>query len=77
MAIRITRVYTRRGDHGETDLVGGKRVRKDSLRIDAYGTVDELNALLGVIRAVNAAESRRIAAITPAGIPMQIWIMRA
>jgi cob(I)alamin adenosyltransferase len=62
MAIRITRVYTRRGDHGETDLVGGKRVPKDDPRIDAYGTVDELNAILGVVRAVNAAESRRIAA---------------
>ena len=62
MAIRITRVYTRRGDHGDTDLVGGKRVRKDDPRIDAYGTVDELNAILGVVRAVNAAESRRVAA---------------
>ena len=48
MAIRITRVYTRRGDRGETDLVGGARVAKDSPRIDAYGTVDELNAALGV-----------------------------
>jgi cob(I)alamin adenosyltransferase len=54
MAIRITRVYTRRGDHGETDLVGGKRVTKDSPRIEAYGTVDELNAAVGVVRAVNA-----------------------
>ena len=62
MAIRITRVYTRRGDHGETDLVGGKRVPKDDLRIESYGTVDELNAVLGVVRAVNAAESRRVAA---------------
>jgi cob(I)alamin adenosyltransferase len=35
VAIRITRVYTRRGDHGETDLVGGARVPKDSLRLDA------------------------------------------
>jgi len=56
VAIRITRVYTRRGDRGETDLVGGARVAKDSPRIDAYGTVDELNAALGVARAVNAAE---------------------
>ena len=59
MAIRITRVYTRRGDQGETDLVGGSRVAKDSPRIDAYGTVDELNAAVGVARAVNAAEHRR------------------
>jgi cob(I)alamin adenosyltransferase len=54
VAIRITRVYTRRGDKGETDLVGGARVPKDSPRIDAYGTVDELNAALGVARALNA-----------------------
>jgi cob(I)alamin adenosyltransferase len=54
MAIRITRVYTRRGDHGETDLVGGKRVTKDGPRIEAYGTVDELNAAVGVVRAANA-----------------------
>ena len=59
MAIRITRVYTRRGDQGETDLVGGSRVAKDSPRIDAYGTVDELNAAVGVARAVNVAKHRR------------------
>ena len=56
MPIRITRVYTRRGDTGMTDLVGGERVRKDSPRITAYGTVDELNAAVGVARAVNQAE---------------------
>jgi cob(I)alamin adenosyltransferase len=56
VAIRITRVYTRRGDSGETDLVGGTRVPKDHARIDAYGTVDELNAALGVVRAFNAGE---------------------
>jgi len=55
MAIRITRVYTRRGDGGDTDLVGGIRVPKDSPRIDAYGTIDELNAAVGLARAVNAA----------------------
>jgi cob(I)alamin adenosyltransferase len=59
MAIRITRVYTRRGDRGETDLVGGARVAKDSPRIEAYGTLDELNAAIGVARALNAAERRR------------------
>jgi len=56
VAIRITRVYTRRGDRGETDLVGGARIPKDHARIDAYGTVDELNAALGVVRAFNAGE---------------------
>ena len=58
MAIRITRVYTRRGDRGETDLVGGVRVPKDGARIDAYGTVDELNAAIGVVRAVNGSTPR-------------------
>jgi cob(I)alamin adenosyltransferase len=61
MAIRITRVYTRRGDRGETDLVGGARVRKDSLRIEAYGAVDELNAALGVVRAENGTGGRSAA----------------
>jgi len=54
MAIRITRVYTRTGDRGETALVGGRRVPKDSPRIEAYGTVDELNAILGLARVFNA-----------------------
>lgn len=48
--IRINRVYTRTGDRGETGLVGGRRVPKDSPRIEAYGTVDELNAALGLVR---------------------------
>jgi cob(I)alamin adenosyltransferase len=59
VAIRITRVYTRRGDKGDTDLVGGPRVPKDSPRIEAYGTIDELNAALGVVRAFNQAELDR------------------
>lgn len=49
--MRITKVYTRTGDRGETSLVGGRRVRKDSPRVEAYGDVDELNSLLGVVRA--------------------------
>ena len=53
MAIRITRVYTRTGDDGMTALVGGKRVPKDASRIEAYGTVDELNAVVGLVRAWN------------------------
>jgi cob(I)alamin adenosyltransferase len=53
VAIRITRVYTRTGDGGETALVGGRRVPKDSPRVEAYGTVDELNALLGLARTFN------------------------
>ena len=53
MTISITRVYTRTGDKGETALVGGKRVPKDSPRIEAYGTVDELNAIVGLARTFN------------------------
>ena len=52
MAIRINRVYTRSGDDGRTALVGGRRVPKDAPRIAAYGDVDELNSVLGVVRAV-------------------------
>jgi cob(I)alamin adenosyltransferase len=45
------KVYTRRGDEGETDLFGGPRVSKDALRVETYGAVDELNAVLGECRA--------------------------
>jgi cob(I)alamin adenosyltransferase len=44
------RIYTRTGDDGETGLYGGQRVHKDDVRIEAYGTVDELNAALGIVR---------------------------
>jgi cob(I)alamin adenosyltransferase len=55
VAIRITKVYTRHGDKGETHLVGGRRVPKDDPRIESYGTIDELNAILGIVRAFNDA----------------------
>jgi cob(I)alamin adenosyltransferase len=45
------KIYTRRGDRGETSLFGGAAVRKDDPRIEAYGTVDELNSAIGVARA--------------------------
>jgi len=45
--LALNRIYTKRGDLGETSLVGGQRVAKDALRIEAYGTVDELNAFVG------------------------------
>jgi len=51
--VRITRVYTRTGDKGETALVGGRRVAKDSPRIEAYGTIDELNSIVGLARVFN------------------------
>ncbi len=48
--MRITRVYTRAGDKGSTKLVGGIDVSKDDARIEAYGTVDELNSIIGLAR---------------------------
>jgi cob(I)alamin adenosyltransferase len=59
MAIRITRVYTRTGDGGETALVGGRRVAKDAPRIEAYGTIDELNAVIGLARVFNAENLKK------------------
>ncbi len=47
--MRIDRVYTRGGDRGQTSLIGGDRVSKADPRIDCYGTVDELNATLGLV----------------------------
>ena len=49
--MRITKVYTRTGDGGTTRLAGGQELAKDDLRIEAYGTVDELNAAVGLARA--------------------------
>ncbi len=53
MAINITRVYTRTGDQGTTALVGGARVTKDARRVECYGAIDELNAILGIARSGN------------------------
>ncbi len=47
---KLTRIYTRTGDDGTTGLVGGQRVRKNALRIEAYGTVDELSSVIGLAR---------------------------
>ena len=44
------KIYTKKGDKGETSLLGGKRVSKSNIRIESYGTVDELNSWLGLIR---------------------------
>ena len=52
--MRITKVYTRTGDAGKTRLAGGQRVWKDSLRVEAFGTIDEVNASVGVVRVINA-----------------------
>jgi len=50
--MKITKVYTRTGDKGETSLVGGVRIKKSDIRLEAYGTVDELSAQLGMLVAM-------------------------
>ena len=55
--MRIDRVYTKGGDKGETSLIGGERVSKADPRLDCYGTIDELNAQLGLVRCA-LAESK-------------------
>jgi cob(I)alamin adenosyltransferase len=51
------KIYTKTGDDGSTGLVGGTRVKKYDVRLEAYGTVDELNAVIGVIRSYNLPEN--------------------
>lgn len=51
--MRINKVYTRTGDRGTTRLIGGEQVHKDHPRVEAYGTVDELNAIVGLARTWN------------------------
>lgn len=53
------KIYTKTGDTGQTSLFGGQRLPKDNLRIEAYGTVDELNACLGLLRDHTSAEEPR------------------
>ncbi len=60
---RLTKIYTRKGDDGTTGLGGGQRVAKDSLRVAAYGTVDELNSSLGLALAVGLVP--RLADVLP------------
>jgi len=50
------KIYTKKGDNGTTSLIGGKRVPKHHLRIESYGTVDELNSYIGLIRDQNIAK---------------------
>ena len=53
---RLTKIYTKGGDKGMTALGGGQRVAKDDLRVQVYGTVDELNSILGVALAMGLVE---------------------
>ena len=58
MVPKLTRIYTRTGDDGTTGLVGGQRVKKNALRIDAYGTIDELSSVIGLARTALADVQR-------------------
>jgi len=57
------RVYTKTGDKGETSLIGGTRLPKQHIRIEAYGTVDELNSFIGVVRDQGIDENAKIVLI--------------
>lgn len=59
MGHRLSKIYTRTGDKGETGLGDGTRVNKDSIRVEAFGTVDELNSIIGMILAHELAENIR------------------
>jgi cob(I)alamin adenosyltransferase len=55
--VYLSKIYTKTGDKGETALVGGQMVPKDSARIEAYGTVDELNSVIGLVLRANETEA--------------------
>jgi len=54
--MRISKVYTKTGDGGRTRLAGGQEIEKDSLRVETYGTVDELNSIIGLVRVFNQGD---------------------
>ncbi|HLX25784.1 MAG TPA: cob(I)yrinic acid a,c-diamide adenosyltransferase [Candidatus Cybelea sp.] len=58
---KLTRIYTRTGDSGSTGLVGGQRVAKNSLRIETYGTVDELSSAIGIARSALKSSLQKVA----------------
>jgi cob(I)alamin adenosyltransferase len=68
------KIYTKTGDKGETALFGGKRVPKDELRIEAYGTVDELNSVIGTARSFN---ENKILDLVLSEIQNQLFVLGA
>lgn len=60
MTTKKSNIYTRGGDSGSTSLVGGQRVKKNDVRIEAYGTVDELNSAIGVVTSTPGVDSAEI-----------------
>ena len=75
--VRLTRIYTRTGDDGTTGLFGGQRVRKCDLLVEAYGSVDELNAFLGwaAAGAASASDSklRGVVRLMKANVKKSSW----
>jgi cob(I)alamin adenosyltransferase len=63
--IALNRIYTKTGDQGQTHLAGGQRVAKDSARIECYGTVDELNAFVGMAAFSASSASESVPALGP------------
>jgi cob(I)alamin adenosyltransferase len=70
--VRLNRIYTKAGDGGDTRLVGGQKVRKDALRIEAYGTVDELSACVGLARTALANAGAPPGAFELAGVLLRV-----
>ena len=60
MGNRLTKLYTKTGDDGSTGLGDGSRIQKDDIRVEAFGTVDELNSFIGVIISKNISDEVRV-----------------
>src|SRR5262245_53693007 len=73
--VTLSKIYTRTGDGGTTRLVGGQEVGKDALRIEAYGTVDELNAVVGLARMELGAPSDGTTLPAPDKERLDTWLL--
>jgi len=71
---KLTRIYTRTGDDGTTGLVGGQRVKKNALRIETYGTADELSSVIGLARTALQDAARTSAAAAAAAAELDAWL---
>jgi cob(I)alamin adenosyltransferase len=74
---KLTRIYTRTGDDGTTGLVGGQRVKKNALRIEAYGTIDELSSAIGLARtslAEYVVHTVPASTVTPRAQALDAWL---
>jgi cob(I)alamin adenosyltransferase len=71
---KLTRIYTRTGDDGTTGLVGGQRVKKNALRIETYGSVDELSSVIGLARTALAESARAQPTSAPSALELDAWL---